>query len=57
MSAQIRSTYKKELKQAIENDWLIQLMSKLGHPKELIPLMAMLQQNKLKVCPVMDIHS
>ena len=53
--AEIRNEYMQELHTWIGNGWLVPyLEDKLGPPKGLIPLMAILQQNKTKVHPVMD---
>ena len=53
--AQIRNEYTQELKTCIGNSWLVPYPEdKLGPPKGLIPLMAVLQQNKTKVRLVMD---
>lgn len=47
--------YEQELSTWISSGWLILYPEeKLGPPKGLIPLMAILQQNKSKVRPVMD---
>ena len=47
--------YERELQAWIQNGWLIPYPeSKLGPPKGLIPLMAILQESKQKVRPVMD---
>ena len=44
-----------ELHTWIDNGWLVPYPEdKLGPPKGLIPLMAVLHQNKTKVRPVMD---
>ena len=53
----LQGEYEQELQAWIKNGWLIlYLESKLGPPKGLIPLMAIPQENKLKVWPVMDYH-
>ena len=47
--------YDKELQNWIDNGWLVPYPEdKLGHPKGLIPLIAVIQQNKQKVRPVLD---
>ena len=47
--------YEKELRAWIDAGWLIPcLHKKVGPPKGLIPLMAVVQQSKSKVRPVMD---
>ena len=52
-----RITYKQELDAWIRDGWFIlYLDQKLGPPKGLIPLMTIVQQNKLKVRPVMDYY-
>ena len=56
-SVQIRREYDQELQWWIDNGWLLPYPEdKLGPPKGLIFLMAVLQENKLKVQPVMDYH-
>ena len=53
--ARARAEYDKELQNWIDNGWLVPyLEDKLGPPKGLIPLMAVIQQNKQKVGPVLD---
>ena len=53
--SEIRAAYEQELRAWIEDGWLIPYPDqKLGPPKGLIPLMAVVQQNKAKVRPVMD---
>ena len=45
-----RAEYDKELQNWIDNGWLVPYPEdKLGPPKDLIPLMAVIQQNKQKV--------
>jgi len=52
---QIREEYNRELQTWIQNGWLLPYPAdELGPPKGLIPLMAVLQENKQKVRPVMD---
>ena len=51
----LRGEYERELLAWIQNGWLIPYPeSELGPPKGLIPLMAILQESKQKVRPVMD---
>ena len=51
----LQGEYEQELQAWIQNGWLIPYPeSELGPHKGLIPLMAMLQENKWKVWPVMD---
>ena len=51
----LQGEYERELQAWIQNSWLIPYPeSKLGPPKGLIPLMAILQESKQKVRPVMD---
>ena len=51
----LRGEYEQELLAWIQNGWLIPYPeSELGPPKGLIPLMAILQESKQKVRPVMD---
>lgn len=51
----IRGEYEKELQQWIANSWLILYpQERLGPPKGLIPLMAVVQEQKQKVSPVLD---
>ena len=53
--SQTRLAYEKELHAWIDAGWLIPYPhKKLGPPKGLIPLMAVVQQSKSKVRPVMD---
>ena len=53
----VRIAYKQELDAWIKDDWLIpDPNQKLGPPRSLIPLMAIVKQRKLKVRPVMDYH-
>ena len=53
--AEIQNDYMQELHTWIGNGWLVPYPEdKLGAPKGLISLMAILQQNKTKVRPVMD---
>ena len=55
MPGQTRSAYEKELRAWIDAGWLIPYPhKKLGPPKSLIPLMAVVQQSKSKVRSVMD---
>ena len=55
VAAEIQEDYKQELHLWMSNGWLVPYPEeKLGRPKGLIPLMAVLQQNKSKVRPVMD---
>ena len=49
--ARAHAEYDKELQNWIDNGWL---EDKLEFPKDLIPLMAIIQQNKQKVRPVLD---
>ena len=50
-----RSSYEEEIKEWIANGWLEPYDGKkMGPAKGLIPLMAIVQQNKDKVRPVMD---
>ena len=52
---QHQGEYELELQAWIQNGWLIPYPeNKLGPPKDLIPLMAILQENKQKIRPVMD---
>ena len=51
----LQGEYERELQAWIQNGWLIPYPeSELGPPKVLIPLMAILQERKQKVQPVMD---
>ena len=51
----LQGEYERELQAWIQNGWLIPYPeSELGPPKGLIPLMAILQENKQMVRPVMD---
>ena len=51
----LREEYDHELQTWIDNGWLVPYPEKeLGPPKGLIPLMAIIQENKDKVRPVMD---
>ena len=51
----LQGEYEWELQAWIQNGWLIPYPeSELGPPKGLIPLMAILQESKQKVQPVMD---
>ena len=53
--SEIQNEYTQELHTWIGNGWLVPYPEdKLGPPKGLILLMAVLQQNKIKVHPVMD---
>ena len=55
MPEHVRPKFEKEIEKWIENGWLRKYdSSDLGPPKALIPLMAVVQQNKDKVRPVMD---
>ena len=55
MAAEIREDYEQELCLWMSNGCLLPYPEeKLGPPKGLVPLMAVLQQNKSKVRPVMD---
>ena len=55
MSTQVRQEYHNELEMWLNNEWLLSSPEEeLSHPKGLIPLIAVLQQNKLKVHPVLD---
>ena len=55
VSANVRIAYEQELYAWIKDGWLIPYPNqKLGPPKGLIPLMAIVQQNKSKVRPVLD---
>ncbi|XP_043206517.1 uncharacterized protein LOC122372905 [Amphibalanus amphitrite] len=50
-----REDYERELETWIENGWLLEYdEEKHGSPKGLIPLMAVVQENKAKVRPVLD---
>ena len=54
-SKRLQGEYERELQAWIQNGWLIPYPeSELGPPKGLIPLMAILQESKQKVWPVMD---
>lgn len=51
----VRDEYEGELRKWIDDGWLVPYDdAKLGQPKGLIPLMAVVQQNKSKVRPVLD---
>ena len=51
----VREEYERELAEWIENGWLLEYDEKKhGPPKGLIPLMAVVQENKGKVRPVLD---
>lgn len=53
----ILQDYKHELQTWLDSGWLLSYPEKeLDLPKDLIPLMGFLQQNKNKVCPVLDFH-
>ena len=53
--ARAHAEYDKELQNLIDNGWLVPYQNdKLGSPKGLIPFMAVIQQNKQKVRPVLD---
>ena len=53
--ARARAEYDKELQNWIDNGWLVPYPEdKLGPLKGLIPLMAVIQQNKQNVRPVLD---
>ena len=57
MSAQVQQEYRHELEMWLNNGWLLPYPEEeLGPPKSLIPLMAVFQQNKSKVCLVLDFH-
>ena len=51
----IKRNYEAKLQNWIHNGWLVPYpKERLGPPKGLLPLMAGIQHNKHKVCPVMD---
>lgn len=51
----VRHEYERELSKWIDDGWLVPYdEAELGQPKGLIPLMAVVQQNKSKVRPVLD---
>ena len=53
--SEYRDRYETELKRWIQEGWLVPYdASELGEPKGLIPLMAVVQEKKQKVRPVMD---
>ena len=55
ISSEAEADYRQEISLWIENEWLqVYNERELGPPKGLIPLMAIIQQNKQKVRPVMD---
>ena len=55
VSAQVRQEYRHELETWLNNGWLLpNPEEELGPSKALIPLMAVVQQNKSKVRPVLD---
>ena len=55
VSREVRTLYEEELRMWIEDGWLIPYDERQHGPaKDLIPLMAVVQQNKAKVRPVMD---
>ena len=55
MSGDIRTEYETELRKWIDDGWLVPYdEAVLGKAKGLIPLMAVTQQNKAKVRPVLD---
>ena len=55
VSAQVRQEYRHELETWLNNRWLLPYPEEeLGPPKALIPLMAVVQQNKSKVRLVLD---
>ena len=55
VSAQVQQEYRHELETWLNNGWLLPYPEEeLGPPKALIPLMAVVQQNKSKVRPVLD---
>ena len=57
MFTQVQQEYHHELETWLNNGWLLPYpKEELGPPKGLIPLMAVFQQNKSKVCPVLDFH-
>ena len=55
LPSEYRDRYEAELKTWVEEGWLVPYdVSELGEPKGLIPLMAIVQEKKQKVRPVMD---
>lgn len=57
IATEIWKYYERELHTWKDNVWLMPyLEERLGSFKGLIPLIAILQQKKVKVCPVMDYH-
>ena len=51
----VREEYEGELRKWIDDEWLVPYDdAELGQPKGLIPLMAVVQENKSKVRPVLD---
>ena len=55
ISAQVSQEYCRELEMWLNNGWLLPYPEEeLGPLKGLIPLMAVFQQNKSKVRPVLD---
>lgn len=57
MFVNIQQEYKHELQTQLDSGWLLPYREvELDLPKDLIPLMGFLQQNKNKVCHVLDFH-
>ena len=57
MSAQVQQEYCHEVEMWLNNGWLLPYSEEeFSPPKGLIPLMAIFQQNKSKVCLVLDFH-
>ena len=55
VSSEYRAQYEEELKRWVDEGWLVPYdATELGEPKGLIPLMAVVQEKKQKVRPVMD---
>ena len=55
VSARVRQEYRHVLETWLDNGWLLPYPEEeLGPPKALIPLMAVVRQNKSKVRPVLD---
>lgn len=55
ISAKFMSVYEKELQKQNKNGWLIPYdEQEFGPPKGLIGLMAIVKQNKSKLCPMLD---
>ena len=46
--------YENEILQWQQNGWLLPYSEEVGPPKGQIPLMAVVQEQKQKVCPVLD---